>query len=122
MLFALLREVIIFVGQVLQRVEELECILELILAANCPPSAPQNAASESDLHPLSHTDQSSTNATPDPDAIKVESSKVHLASALIPALKVLPLFASSSLSNAWSPPCRQQLPPLTCHASAQLVS
>ncbi len=119
MLFALLREVIIFVGQVLQRVEELECILELILAANCPPSAPQNAASESDLHPLSHTDQSSTNANP--DAIKVESSKVHLASALIPALKVLPLFASSSLSNAWSPPCRQQLPPLTCHASAQQV-
>jgi hypothetical protein len=115
-----LLEVIVFVEQVLQRVEELECILELILAANCPPSAPQNAASESDLHPLSHTDQSSTHATP--DAIKVENSKVHLASALIPALKVLPLSASSSLSNAWSPPCRQRLPQLTCHASAQEVS
>ena len=64
--------------QVLQRVEELESVLSLILSANSRPSEPIDVASESGIHIGMHGEQHKTRG----------EKRVSLSSILVPALQV----------------------------------
>ena len=70
----------------LQRTEELDGVLQLILASCCPPDTTPGSASETDIHV--ETLEDTTNASSALGQTREAGGKVGIASTLAPALQV----------------------------------
>jgi hypothetical protein len=100
-LFALVSNELIFgLEQVLQRVEELDSVLELVLASNRSPDQSRDTASESDVHVQSL--ESGMDAAATLHGAGGVSCSVGIASTLAPLLQVCPSFALPWLSRSTS--------------------